>query len=78
MNRYVKAIDLLPKELYNQVLPYCQGMHLYFPTPGTQQRNIDIYNKRMEGVGVKELAEQYELSTPHINKIVREIRKQVE
>ena len=85
--RYLKAEDVLPAELLEQVQEYADGVYLYIPrradhrrswgnsTPyreELQQRNESIRHQHREGVPVRELAEQFHLSEKSIWRILRQ------
>jgi len=85
--RYLKAEDVLPAELLEQVRQYADGVYLYIPrradhrrswgnsTPyrqELQQRNESIRSLHREGLGVGELAEQFHLSEKSIWRILRQ------
>ena len=82
---YRKAIDVLPKELLNQIQNYVDGEYIYIPRKECNkkhwgdkteskkeihQRNLAIYRKYQNGISVRELADMYYLSPKWIQKIV--------
>ena len=82
--KYKNACDILPDELLREVLKYVGGEILYFPKHGRRknwgestgakkyykERNAEIKEKYMQRATVEELAEEYNLSTDTIRKIV--------
>ena len=82
---YVKAADVLPSELIEEIQKYVQGGTIYIPKPegshqkwGTRsgaRRSIAERNKRItqdfrKGMSIADLAEEYFLSIESIKKIV--------
>ncbi|QHA90870.1 CD3324 family protein [Bacillus sp. N1-1] len=82
---YVKANDVLPKELIEEIQRYVQGKTLYIPKPkyayekwGTcsgaksfmKERNLSIKSDFKDGISIDELKENYHLSVETIKKIV--------
>ncbi|MBR4027898.1 MAG: hypothetical protein IKJ01_10225 [Lachnospiraceae bacterium] len=85
---YVRAEDVLPKELIETIQQYVNGKSIYIPCKekkswGTQTktkqyykiRNNEIYTKYKNGISVKILAMEYFLSEKSIQRIVREMNK---
>lgn len=83
--RYVKAADVLPQELLDQIQSYIDGEYIYVPRKETNRkawgessnrkeetlcRNREIYRKYVNGESVASLAESYYLSPKSIQKIV--------
>ena len=84
--RYIRAEDVLPKELILQIQQYADGVTLYIPRKtenrrgwgsGTDyrreldQRNAAIRAERTAGISVGHLAEKYHLSEKTIQRILR-------
>jgi Mor family transcriptional regulator len=82
---YIKADEVLPEILLNQLQNYIDGRYIYIPRKEenkkswgeitksrlyTSQRNTEIYNRYKAGSTVKELAEKYYLSVKTIYKII--------
>lgn len=82
---YMKAIDILPKELIKELQKYVQGETLYIPKTknnyqkwGTHsggrkaidERNAEIKTNFTCGMSIDQLAEEYFLSSETIRKIV--------
>ncbi len=81
---YVKAEEILPKELIETIQQYVSGKIIYIPCKekkdwGSQtetkqyykQRNLEICFKHRNGVSVKILASEYSLSEKSIQRILR-------
>ncbi len=86
---YVRAEDILPKELIEAIQKYVNGQAIYIPTmekklwgsmTDTKQflsdRNEQIFHKHEQGVTTMELAMEYALSEKSVQRIIRNIRKQ--
>jgi len=80
---YKNGKDLLPPALLKAVQQYAEGECIYIPRtavrprtrrPETAQRNAEIIAKRASGRTVRQLAEEYYLSTQAIYKILGEPR----
>lgn len=83
--RYLNASDVLPDELLREIQKYTQGEVIYIPKERTRKkwgeetgsrnyykdRNESICTKYLSGnVTMEELAEEYNLSTESIRKII--------
>ena len=81
---YVRAEDVLPKELIETIQQYVSGKSIYIPCKekkvwGSQTktkqyykiRNLEIFSKHKKGVSAKILASEYSLSEKSIQRIVR-------
>ena len=83
---YIKAEEILPEELIQQIQQYVDGTYLYIPRkPGSRRawglettykaelrlRNRAICRDRMQGAGITELCEKYHLSEKSIRRILR-------
>lgn len=83
---YQSAIELLPKELLEQVQEYVDGRVIYIPkkqenkkqwgeNTDTKQflasRNFQICLDFQNGIGIKQLAEKYFLSEKSIQRILK-------
>lgn len=83
--RYVNALDILPKELLEELQQYVQGDLIYIPKPENkrtkwgvlsgerkrlQERNEQIKKLYREGTSIQMLAEQHHLSVETIKKII--------
>lgn len=86
---YLRGEEILPKELLEAVQQYVNGQSVYIPAKeksgwgsgtDTKQilsfRNRDIFEKYLEGVSVRRLADDYALSEKSIQRIIREQRTQ--
>ncbi len=86
---YIKAEDVLPKELVETIQQYVNGKSIYIPckekdTWGSQTnirqyyaiRNNEISEKYKKGVSVKALAAEYSLAEKSIQRIIRTCHKQ--
>lgn len=82
---YKRAIDMLPSELILQIQQYVDGESIYIPRAigkerkwgestdirfALDSRNNEIYDKYNNGVSVRQLAEEYHISTQGIYKIL--------
>lgn len=82
---YVKAYDILPEHLLEEIQKYAEGCMIYIPnkvgnrkawgnTTGTKselvKRNIQIKDSFNTGIKIDELSEKYSLSVETIKKIV--------
>lgn len=81
---YVRADDVLPKELIKTIQQYISGENIYIPSKekkdwGSQTkateyykiRNKEIWHRHKEGASIKELSDSYSLSEKSIQRIVR-------
>lgn len=82
---YVKAQYVLPMELLERIQEYADGLYLYIPKKETNRkgwgentnskeqvrlRDIEIYDKYLNGSCSSELAEEYYLSLKSIQRII--------
>lgn len=87
---YIRAEEVLPVEIIEMIQQYADGIHLYIPrklenclewgqnTKAKEiykTRNLEIYQKYMSGIHVKELANEYFLSDKSIWRIIRNMKK---
>ncbi len=81
---YIKAEEVLPKELIETIQQYVSGKSIYIPCKekkvwGSQtkikryykERNHEIHEKHKKGVSIKTLASEYSLSEKSIQRILR-------
>lgn len=81
---YVRAEDILPKELIETIQQYVSGKSIYIPCKekkvwGSQTktkqyyeiRNCEICKKHTKGISIKKLANEYSLSEKSIQRIIR-------
>lgn len=81
---YVRAEDILPKELIESIQQYVSGKTIYIPCKekkiwGSQSkskqyyeiRNHEICEKHSIGISIKKLANEYSLSEKSIQRILR-------
>lgn len=88
--RYQKANEILPARLVELIQNYIDGEYVYIPRKqenkkswgeasrtreALRARDIEIFVKYSQGLGVKELAEQYFLSEKSIQRIVLQEKK---
>ena len=84
---YIRADDILPRDLLETVQQYVEGKQIYIPSRVKQEwgsatstrailrtRNKEIYAARQAGVSVEELCRRFSLSEKSIQRIVREQR----
>lgn len=80
---YLKAEDILPKELIEAIQQYVDGTNIYIPCIDKKDwgsrtcskkyyelRNHEIHAQYMDGMSVAELADKYSLSEKTIYKIL--------
>lgn len=87
---YIKATDVLPKELLDSIQNYIDGEYIYIPRKESNRkawgestkskieksiRNMEIYEKYKMGVSTKVLSETYYLSPKSIERIILKIKK---
>ena len=87
--KYENAQNILPNDIIEQLQQYVDGIYLYIPRKDDNKkswgedsgfknelvkRNIEIYDKFLLGVSVKELVDSYYLSESSIRRIIREYR----
>lgn len=88
---YVKAADVLPKEILDLIQDYIDGEYIYIPkkecnkkpwgdsTESKQEildRNTAIYREYQRGVSVNQLSELYYLSPKSIQRIILNIKRE--
>ena len=84
---YIRAVEILPRELIEQLQQYADGAVIYIPKKeedkkawgeqtttkkGLARRNEKIYADFLRGSSVKELAEEYFLAEKSIQRIIRQ------
>lgn len=87
---YIKASDILPREVIEVIQSYIDGEYIYIPKLESNKkswgentntkkeirnRNNQIYFENKSGKSVKELSEKYYLSEKSIQRIITELRK---
>lgn len=87
---YIRAEDILPKEVLELVQQYVDGQAIYVPRKsgcqkswgaGTETkkslmlRNRKIYEEHKKGTSIEELSEKYFLSEKSVQRIIRNIKK---
>ena len=88
---YLRADEVLPKEILEAVQEYAAGRLLYVPCKEKQgwgsgtsakaffsERNERIYDAYLNGVDTIELARRFSLSVKSVQRIVREMKIQKE
>lgn len=83
--KYIKAIDVLPKEVLEIIQEYIDGEYLYIPRKcenykswgeksgiknSLKIRNNQIYKKYRQGTTIYELSKEYFLSEKSIRRII--------
>lgn len=81
---YMRAEEILPKELIETIQQYVSGKSIYIPCRekkvwGSQTktkqyyetRNLEICQKHRNGMAITRLAEEYSLSEKSIQRIIR-------
>lgn len=86
---YIRAIDVLPEELIDEIQNYVDGVYIYIPRKEVNRkawgemtkskeeiaaRNMEIYKKYKTGVSITSLSEVYYLSPKSIQKIIAKIK----
>ena len=84
---YIKAEDILPKELIETIQQYVEGKSIYIPSKEKQEwgkttsaksffreRNEKIYAGHLKGLSNVELALSFSLSEKSIQRILRDQR----
>lgn len=84
---YVKALDVLPREIVEQIQSYVSGEVIYIPKKAEEkaawgertstraelrERNARIYQEYLSGSSVVQLAKQYFLVEKSIQRIIRQ------
>lgn len=87
---YYNGKDILPEDLITAIQEYVDGEYLYIPRKNGNRkswgeltdsrnaiirRNIEIHNKYLSGISVKELAKDYFLSDKTIYSIIASVKK---
>lgn len=87
---YIKANDVLPKEVLEVIQKYVDGEYLYIPRKECNKkiwgentttrsenkiRNNNIYEAYKSGICIKSLADRYYLSEKSIQRIISEMKK---
>ena len=85
---YLRAEEILPKELLETIQQYVSGRTIYIPSKEKQDwgsstdtkqilsvRNREIFEKYKSGLSVKVIAEEYSLSDKSIQRIIRNQKK---
>ena len=84
---YIKAEDVLPRELIESIQKYIDGKVIYIPSANKQawgsktdtkgylrERNRQIYESYQSGMPVAILAKEYALANKSIQRIIRSMR----
>ncbi len=89
MMDYIRAAEILPQELIEQLQQYVDGAAVYIPKKEEEKkawgektntktelarRNARIYMEHLAGRPIKELAERYFLAEKSIQRIIRQER----
>jgi len=90
---YIKAADVLPKEIIDLIQDYIDGEYIYVPRKEINRkawgentsskemiliRNMDIYEKYTKGISIDHLSETYYLSTKSIQKIIARLKRKTQ
>lgn len=90
--KYTNAQDILPKEVLESIYKYLDGGYLYIPRKDEKKkawgessglkseikrRNLEIYNKYLNGTYIDNLSKEYYLSKSSIKRIISECKKKV-
>lgn len=81
---YIRAEEVLPKELIETIQQYVNGKSIYIPSIEKQvwgsktdtkdylkKRNLEIYSRYQSGVSVSDLVVEFSLSNKSIQRIIR-------
>lgn len=81
---YLRAEDILPKELIDSIQQYIDGENIYIPSKDKKlwgshtdtrqylsRRNKEIFTEYLQGVPTAEIALNYSLSLKSIQRIIR-------
>lgn len=84
---YIRAEEILPKELIETIQQYIDGNCIYIPSKEKkcwgsntktkdyyEKRNREIFDKYQSGVEIQLLAKEYCLSDKSIQRIIRQLR----
>ena len=84
---YLRAEDILPKELIDTIQQYIDGETIYIPSKDKKlwgsntdtrqhlsRRNKEIYTEHLQGVPAAEIAFEYSLSVKSIQRIIRDCK----
>lgn len=84
---YIKAEEILPKEVIEIIQQYVSGANIYIPCKDKKEwgsqtearvyyksRNDEIYEMYNRGISVQELAYEYSLSVKSIHRILRTVK----
>ena len=87
---YIKAEDILPRELIEEIQKYVDGRNIYIPCKEKQdwgsktdtrqffrERNRRIYESYKQGMRSRELASSFALSEKSIQRILRDQRNNI-
>ncbi len=84
---YIRAKDVLPKEIIKQIQCYVDGQMIYIPKSEPKKtgrkvdtlakgelaiRNANIYMEYMSGISIKQLSSKYFLVEKSIQRIIRQ------
>lgn len=85
---YIRAEDVLPKELIETIQQYVNGKAIYIPSISKkawgshtdtkqylQKRNERIYKEYQAGISTDKLSERFALSAKSIQRIIREAKR---
>ncbi|MCI9632948.1 hypothetical protein EBB54_29485 [Schaedlerella arabinosiphila] len=90
---YIRAAEILPQELIEQLQQYADGAVIYIPKKEEEKkawgeqtttkkelarRNAEIYADSLTGKPIKELAETYFLAEKSIQRIIRQEKRKSE
>lgn len=86
---YIKAEDVLPRDIIEIIQKYIDGKNVYIPKKSDSrskwgsntdtlsqlnERNQSIYNDYINGIKIKDLAEKYYLSEKSVQRIIYQIK----
>ena len=87
---YIKAEDILPRELIEEIQKYVDGRNIYIPCKEKQdwgsktdtrqffrERNRRIFESYKQGMRSRELASSFALSEKSIQRILRDQRNSI-
>lgn len=84
---YLRAEDILPRELIDTIQQYINGKAIYIPSKDRKpwgshtdtrgylcRRNKEIYTDHLQGMPTAEIALKYSLSVKSIQRIIRDCK----
>ncbi len=91
--KYVNGLQVLPEELLNEIRKYAEGVYVYIPKSNSKKskwgeetnfgremelRNLQIYDKYLEGHNAEAISDFYHLSIKSIKRIILSQKRAME